>query len=884
MHSRAAALGILTALALQITVTALGEQAQPPQAGTTIAIRGATVLTITRGVIPNGTILIRDGKIAAVGADVAVPAGAQIVDAAGKFVSPGLIDAHVHISADSINEGATTVSSMTGIEDVFNPTDVDMYRDLAGGVTTVNILHGSANPIGGKNYVVKMRWGKSRPEDFIFEGAMPGIKFALGENPKDLRQGFRDGPLRYPVTRMGTEYVIRDAFTRAKAYRASWQTYERRKAAGEAVLAPRRDLQLEPLVEVLEGKRLVHAHCYRADEILMLIRLAEEMGFKITTFQHVLEGYKVAKEIAAHGAGGSTFIDSWGGKPEMNEGIPYNPAVMTRKGVVVSLNSDSAERSRRLNTDAAKAVKWGGVTQDEAMAMITINPAKHLKIENRVGSIETGKDADLVIWTQHPLSVYAIVDRVYIDGTTYYDRQTDTQRITTDARSKQTLMAAERRDAAPSTTARPEPDPRNTSSVSSNGTNGNGGGSGSAGQTQPAAALPMPANLPRGVVAITNARIYPVSRPMIARGTVVIRDGLIQAVGADVTAPAGAKIIDAAGAEVYPGWINARSTLGLADPGPSGYADTNEMLEFNPQLHTVVAFHNDSDSIPVTRANGVTTTAVTPGGGLLGGQVAIMNLDGVTWEESAVRRSAGIAFQFPELGSNRPYAELKKTRDEKLARLSTLLSQARAYAKGGPNKEIDWVLDAMLPIIDRSLPLITRADREADIRAAIEFADREHLRLIISGGQEAPMVAPLLRERNIPVIVGPVLALPLRDDASHAAVFTVAGDLVKAGVKIAFATGDPSNARLLPYHAAMAVAWGLPREEAIKALTINAAEILGVGERIGSIEPGRIANLIVAKGDPLEIQTEITHVIIAGRDVDLMNKHRALYDRYIARP
>jgi imidazolonepropionase-like amidohydrolase len=377
-------------VAILLQTAASSEQPQPA-AGAPVAIRGGTVLTVTRGVIPNGTVVVRDGKIADVGADVAVPAGAQVVDAKGKFVTPGLIDAHLHISADSINEGATTVSSMTGIEDVLDPTDVDMYRDLAGGVTTANILHGSANPIGGKNAVIKMRWGKTKAEDLLFAGAMPGIKFALGENPKDLRQGFRDGPLRYPVTRMGVEYVIRDAFTRAKAYRAAWQDYERRRSAGETVIPPRRDLQLEPLVEVLEGKRLVHAHCYRADEILMLIRVAEEMGFKITTFQHVLEGYKVAKEIAAHGAGGSTFIDSWGGKPEMNDGIPYNPAVMTRKGVLVSINSDSAERSRRLNTDAAKAVKWGGVSQDEAIAMVTINAAKHLKLEDRVGSIETAR-------------------------------------------------------------------------------------------------------------------------------------------------------------------------------------------------------------------------------------------------------------------------------------------------------------------------------------------------------------------------------------------------------------------------------------------------------------------------------------------------------------
>src|SRR5262249_24227211 len=218
------------------------------------------------------------------GANVSIPSGAEIVDATGRFVSPGIIDCHSHIAADSINEGGTTVSSMTGIEDVFDPADVDIYRDLAGGLTTANVLPGSAHPIGGKNLVIKLRWGKPRTEDFGFEGAMPGIKFALGENPKRLGggaggRGNVSGPARYPGTRMGVEYMIRDAFTRAKAYQKEWQEYERRKQAGEAVAAPRRDLQLEPLVEILEGKRLVHAHSYRADEILMLLRVAEEFGF-----------------------------------------------------------------------------------------------------------------------------------------------------------------------------------------------------------------------------------------------------------------------------------------------------------------------------------------------------------------------------------------------------------------------------------------------------------------------------------------------------------------------------------------------------------------------------------------------------------------------------
>src|SRR5262245_19611515 len=545
---------------LLLLVASVGAQGQAPGPPAATFIRGATIFTITKGTIPNGSILLRNGKIEAVGANLQPPAGAEIVDGTGKFVTPGIIDAHVHIAADSINEGATTVSSMTGIQDVFNPTDINIYRDLAGGVTSANVLHGSANPIGGTNAVIKLRWGKATLNDFLLAGAPPGIKFALGENPKDLRQGFRTGPLRYPVTRMGVEYVIRDAFTRAKAYQKTWQDYEARKKKGEDVLEPRRDLQLDPLVEILEGKRLVHAHSYRQDEILMLIRLADEMGFKIATFQHVLEGYKVAREIAAHGAGGSTFMDMWGMKPEMNDGINYNAALMTENGVSVSINSDGAERSRRLNTDAAKAMHWGGATEDQALAMVTINPAKQLRIDSKVGSLEPGKDADVVIWSHHPLSTYAIAERVYIDGIVYYDRKADDERLARVQKEKEALIAAEggrkttTNDAAASSGAS-----GSGNSGSGNGGNGSGGNdtaggpsanssgngngvrSGTAAGSQGSAAQTFTSPGPRfatGVTVITNARIHPVTAPTIERGSILVRDGVIQGVRSTVTAPA----------------------------------------------------------------------------------------------------------------------------------------------------------------------------------------------------------------------------------------------------------------------------------------------------------------------------------------------------------
>jgi imidazolonepropionase-like amidohydrolase len=411
--------------------------ADPP-----LVVQNANILTVTKGTV-KGSIVVENGKIKEVGEKVMVPPGAKIVDASGQFILPGIIDSHSHIAADSINEGSISVSSMVRIEDVLNPEDVAIYRAIAGGTTIANVLHGSANAIGGQNSLIKLRWGK-KAEEMFWDKAQPSIKFALGENPK--RQGNPTGgrvgaanvnTLRYPATRMGIEDVYAEAFTRAKEYRESWKDYEAKKAKGEAVIPPRRDLQLEPLVDVLEGKRLVHVHAYRADEILMMIRIAEQIGFKITSFEHILEGYKVAKEMAKHGSAGAGFSDWWAFKIEAYDAIPYNMAIMARKGVLASVNSDSADTIRRLNTEAAKTMKYGGLTEEEALKLVTINPAIHLKVDKYVGSIEPGKDADFVIWDKHPLSSFARAQQVYIDGVKYFDRDEDASaRVKIEAQKK----------------------------------------------------------------------------------------------------------------------------------------------------------------------------------------------------------------------------------------------------------------------------------------------------------------------------------------------------------------------------------------------------------------------------------------------------------------
>jgi imidazolonepropionase-like amidohydrolase len=446
--------------------------ARAPAADVTL-IKNGTILTITKGTIENGDVLIRDGKIADVGKGLTVPEGAKVIDATGLFVMPGIIDCHSHIAvAGSVNEGSVSVSSMVNIADVLNPEDIDIYRDLAGGVTAANVLHGSANSIGGQTEVIKLRWGKLA-KDLPFEGALPGIKFALGENPK------RGGSSRYPATRMGVMDVMRESFSEALDYKKAWDEYNRRKAAGEPnLIPPRRDLKLEPLLEVLEGRRLVHIHCYRADEILQMIRVAEEFHFKVATFQHVLEGYKVADEIAKHGAGGSTFSDWWAYKMEAFEAIPYNAALMTERGVVVSINSDDASEATHLNQEAAKTMKWGGLSHDEALKLVTLNPAIQLHLADRVGSIETGKDADIAIYDKDPLSVYSVAQRVLIDGQVYFDRKQDIAHRADLEKEKKALMEKEKRAAEAASRAA--------------GPRGAGRGPGTGGGGRPPGAPPKP--------------------------------------------------------------------------------------------------------------------------------------------------------------------------------------------------------------------------------------------------------------------------------------------------------------------------------------------------------------------------------------------------------
>jgi N-acetylglucosamine-6-phosphate deacetylase len=371
-------------------------------------------------VLRGASVLVEKGKIKAIGKDVPVPEGAVVVDATGKHITPGLIDCHSHTATDGgINESGQTISAEVRIGDFVNPNDVNIYRQLAGGLTTVNILHGSANTIGGQNQVIKHRWG-ALPEEMKFAAAPPGIKFALGENVKQSNWGDRFVS-RYPQTRMGVEQLVLDAFRATRHYQKTWAAW-RENPQG---IPPRKDLELEALSEVLDGKRWIHCHSYRQDEILAFLRTCAAFGVRVGTLQHVLEGYKLADLIAAQGVGGSSFSDWWAYKFEVYDAIPYNGSLMHDAGVVVSFNSDSNDLARRLNTEAAKAVKYGGVPEEEALKFVTLNPAKQLRIDAHVGSLEPGKDADLAVWNNPPLSTLALCEQTWIDGRKYFDRQED---------------------------------------------------------------------------------------------------------------------------------------------------------------------------------------------------------------------------------------------------------------------------------------------------------------------------------------------------------------------------------------------------------------------------------------------------------------------------
>ena len=393
-------------------------RAQPASPPPDLVLRNATVMTASHGTIEHGSVWVHAGKIAAVGATVDAPASAVVVDATGKWVTPGIIDPHSHSAlGNDVNEATSPVTPSMMMIDAFDNRDAALYHALAGGVTTELLLHGSANMIGGQAVVIKNKFGLAR-DAMLFPNAPRSIKFASGENPKRVYGGRN----QLPSTRMGNFEVMRQAFEDAKVYMAGWDAYNAKVAKKDATaVAPKKDLKLEALADVLRGKLYVQIHCYRADEFLTEEAIAHEYGYKIHAFHHALEMYKVAGKIAAEDTAIATFTDWWGFKDEAWDAIPWNAVMSMRQGVRVALKSDSNDHIRRLNQEAGKMVRYGGATEDEAIRMVTLNPAWIIGVDDRVGSIDSGKDADLVVWNMDPLSTYARAEKVYIDGDLFFD-------------------------------------------------------------------------------------------------------------------------------------------------------------------------------------------------------------------------------------------------------------------------------------------------------------------------------------------------------------------------------------------------------------------------------------------------------------------------------
>lgn len=817
--------------------------------GGNVLIRNATVLTMAQpGVLEQTDILVQDGLIAELGRGLGAPDGTVVVDATGAWVMPGIIDDHSHMAVDGgINEGTLSITAQVRIEDVLRGDDLTLYRAAAGGVTTANVLHGSANTIGGQRAIIQMKYGVPATE-LQFDDYPRGIKFALGENVTRRRN-------RFPNTRMGQEAVIRRALTEAQVYQAQWEEYEAEiRQADRRVAPPRRDLRLETLAGILSGEILVHSHGYNADELFMLLQTLEAFGVRELTLEHALEAYKIAPEIVAFGNRGafvSTFADNWAYKIEAYDAIPYNVALITEAGGRAILNSDSGERVRRLYVDAAKMVRFGGLSYRQALETITLNPAMALQIDEYVGSIEVGKRADLALFNGHPLNIYSRVFMTLIDGEVVFERRGD--------RGGPFPLAPKR--------------------------------------TTPSGPAPRDAN---NRYAIVNAEIHPVSGPAIPHGTLVFEDGRITAIGADVTAPAGATVVDAEGMRVYPGLIDGGTTLGLNEIG--GIAVTQDSAEsgvIQPDLRAAVAVKPDSELIPVARFTGITSAVSAPTGGLVPGQAALIQLAGWTPAELAYVDRLALQINIPNgagaldiealLGQERGSDDDAPTADEQIERLRELFTEARTYADqrdqvaqaGQRLASYDPALEALVPYARREKPVILSANSAAAILVAIDLAAELDVRAILRGGQEAWRVADEIADAGLPVLLSPLTRSPSDRYDPYDSVYRGPLRLHEAGVLFGFQSNSGSGSRQLPFHAGMAVAFGLPPEVALRSVTLSTAEILGVDDQVGSLEVGKRADVIITDGDPLQAVTNVQYMFINGQPVDVDdNKHTRLYRQY----
>lgn len=857
--------------------------APAPRQPRPVVLRHATVLPASGPAIPDGAVVLVDGRIAAVGpsAQVPSPAGAQELDLTGRYVTPGIVDAHTHLgvygqpasfaSADG-NEMTAPVTADAAAEHAFWPQDAALGRALAGGVTSALVVPGSANLVGGRGFAVKLRPGRSA-EEMRFPGAPDALKMACGENP---RRVYGEERKVAPQTRMGNVALVRQAFLDARDYQARLADWREKRAAtgAQAGPPPRRDLRLETLAAALAGEVLVQVHCYRADELAAMLAVGDEVGFKVRAFHHALEAYKVRDLLAARGVGVATHADWWGYKLEAWDGIPQNAALATRAGLHAAIQSDSPVVGQRLTQEAAKAM-WAAraagipVSDEEALRWVTLDAAWVMGVDGRTGSLEPGKMADVAVWSGHPLSVYARAELVYVDGLLAYEARAGV--VPSDFE-----LAAPRAAPPPPAALAGRPAGAPPPAPPCDGA-----------RTPCPAPLEVPADR---CVAVTGALVVGGAGPS-AVATVVIEGERIQRVAAGLAAPPGCREVDGRGLVLSPGLLDAVSTLGLTEvPAEEDASDLGPREKGPAGDEPIRAALRAADSVdpasallPVARLGGVTGAVAVPQGGLVSGSSAYLTTDGrVRQGPVAIHASLG-------LGGARA---LRSTRGAAVEKLRELLDDARAYGQRRADYEQARMrrvaasrldLEALQPVLAGTLPLVVEADRVADLRAALALAREWKLKLVLSGAAEGWRVAPELAAARVPVIVDPADDLPSSFDALAARTDNAAL-LAAAGVTVLLAprgmAGEPHLAGTLRQVGGLAAASGLPWDLALRGLTAGVAEAYGLPG--GRVVEGAPADLVLWTGDPLELSSRPLAVWIGGRPQPLASRQQRLLERYRA--
>ncbi len=830
----------------------------------TVVFRGATLYRMDGSQPAVGDLLILDGIITQIGTEIPVPDGIPEVDVSGWHLMPGIIDAHSHLALDAINEGTVSISAECRIADMIHPESVSIWRAAAGGTAIAQALHGSANPIGGQAATWELDYLATAISDLLVPDAPRNIKFALGENVKQSNWESSWGK-RFPNSRVGVQAVYRRAFLAAQDY-----AEQRRLAADGKLPSFRRDVRLEVLADVLDNTIHVQCHSYRADELLMFLQICKDFGIEAPTFQHVLEGYKVAPEIAAAGAMASTFADWWAYKFEVRDAIPWNVSILDRAGVTVSINSDSDEMIRRLNMEAAKGMLYGGLDWQAAMATCTINSAKQLRIDDRVGSLELGKDGTITIFDGPPLSGYSRCMLTMARGKVLYQaaKELDTRWRNYNTAVRDFVL--------------------------------NGISSSTPAEVRP----PLPADEETwnrwtsigkdSTTLIRGATIHTmVGKPFV--GTVLIVDGRITRVvrgERNIEQPRKSHVenIDARGMHLYPGFINGLDRTGIWEYGAvRASRDDIETGQDQPDLSVAAAIHADSEHFPVTRKTGVAYVMVRPESGRIRGQTALIQLDGTTSEDLVVGPDLGLFIRFPHVGSfdQEDGPDVPEDVEELNQWLQDTLDygqrQDRFAAAGRTDFHRNAKLEASLPYARGEKDIFLYADDAPTLMAARNWAKENALQVVYVGTRDAWKIAGYLGRDRARVILGSPHRLPGSDFDPFDSPFRCASVLDAAGCSLAFATDNPEVTRNLPFQAATMAAWGLGREKALYNLTLGAARLLGVDLFIGSIEKGKVATLILCQGDPLLIEQPVARMWIGGHAVDLNSKQTRLRDRYLER-